>query len=89
MQQSTCLLKLRKLAILILFLSISNFTKVYSQETTNDTLSNVEKEAYRDYQYIIAPNYDLDLQQKNGQSDKSHAADFWLYISFSNSSIVL
>ena len=59
MQQSTCLLKLRKLAILILFLSISNFTKVYSQETTNDTLSNVEKEAYRDYQYIIAPNYDL------------------------------
>jgi len=31
----------------------------------------------------------LDLQQKSGQLDKSHAAVFWLYISFSNSSIVL
>ncbi len=31
----------------------------------------------------------LDLQQKSGQLDKSHAADFWLYISFSNSTMVL
>ncbi len=34
----------------------------------------------------------MDLQQKNGQPVKSHASDasdFWLYISFSNSSIVL
>jgi len=60
MHQSICFRMFKKQAILLLlFLSTGNFTKAYSQETTSDTLSNVEKEAYRDYQYIIAPNYDL------------------------------
>ncbi len=37
----------------------------------------------------LAKKFNVDLQQKSGHLDKSHTADFWLYISFSNSSIVL
>jgi len=58
-QLSNLLQKLRRQAILLIILSMGTLNTSYSQKTTSDTLFNAEKEIYRDYQYIIAPNYDL------------------------------
>ncbi len=60
MQQiSFFLAPLKKQVILLFFLIIGNYHTSSGQEMTRDTSGNVEKEIYRDYHYMIAPNYDL------------------------------